>query len=118
MGHVGNYALRDRLGKRLVDFAEVSAAKGSATKEQFAASARTTRSPSESASVSKPRVVAAGYPGGYSRVRDYVRQVRPREPVEAAARPTTPEQAAEHRCPTLNRTPGTGDFSIGTFGEY
>ena len=30
-------------------------------------------------------VRAAGYPGGYSRVRDYVRAVRPREPVEAAA---------------------------------
>ena len=28
-------------------------------------------------------VRAAGYPGGYSRVRDYVRAVRPREPVEA-----------------------------------
>ena len=28
-------------------------------------------------------VRAAGYPGGYSRVRDYVRAVRPREPVES-----------------------------------
>ena len=58
-GHVGNYALRDRPGKRLVDFVEVFATKGSATKEQFAASARTTRSPSESARLSKPRVVAS-----------------------------------------------------------
>ena len=35
-------------------------------------------------------VRAAGYPGGHSRVRDYVRQVRPREPVEAAVRFETP----------------------------
>ena len=35
-------------------------------------------------------VRAAGYPGGYSRVRDYVRQVRPREPAEAAVRFETP----------------------------
>ena len=33
---------------------------------------------------------AAGYPGGYSRVRDYVRGVRPREAVEAAVRFETP----------------------------
>ena len=33
---------------------------------------------------------AAGYPGGYSRVRDYVRAVRPREPVEAVVRFETP----------------------------
>ena len=42
-----------------MDFVEVSVTKGSATKEQFAASARTTRSPSESARLSKPRVVAS-----------------------------------------------------------
>ena len=35
-------------------------------------------------------VRAAGYPGGYSRVRDYVRAVRPREPVEAVVRFETP----------------------------
>ena len=35
-------------------------------------------------------VRAAGYPGGYARVRDYVRTVRPREPVEAPARFETP----------------------------
>ena len=33
---------------------------------------------------------AAGYHGGYSRVRDYVRAVRPREPVEAVVRFETP----------------------------
>ena len=31
-------------------------------------------------------VQAAGYRGGYSRVRDYVRAVRPRQPVEAVVR--------------------------------
>ena len=31
-------------------------------------------------------VRAAGYPGGYSRVRNYVHAVRPREPVEAVVR--------------------------------
>ena len=35
-------------------------------------------------------VRAAGYPGGYSRVRDYVRAVRPRESVEAVVRFETP----------------------------
>ena len=35
-------------------------------------------------------VRAAGYPGGYSRVRDEVRAVRPREPVEAVVRFETP----------------------------
>ena len=35
-------------------------------------------------------VWAAGYPGGYSRVRDYVRAVRPREPTEAVMRFETP----------------------------
>ena len=35
-------------------------------------------------------VRAAGSPGGYSRVRDYVRAVRPREPVEAVVRFETP----------------------------
>ena len=35
-------------------------------------------------------VRAAGYPGGYARVRDYVRTVRPREPVEAPVRFETP----------------------------
>ena len=35
-------------------------------------------------------VRAAGYPGGDSRVRDYVRAVRPREPVEAVVRFETP----------------------------
>ena len=36
-------------------------------------------------------VRAAGYPGGYSRVRDDVRAVRPREPVEAVVRFETPD---------------------------
>ena len=35
-------------------------------------------------------VRAAGYPGSYSRVRDYVRQVRPREPAEVVVRFETP----------------------------
>ena len=35
-------------------------------------------------------VRAAGYPGGYSRVRDYVRAVHPREPVEVVVRFETP----------------------------
>ena len=35
-------------------------------------------------------VRAAGYPGGYDRVRQYVRTVRPREPVEPAVRFETP----------------------------
>ena len=35
-------------------------------------------------------VRAAGYTGGYVRVRDYVRAVRPREPVEAVVRFETP----------------------------
>ena len=35
-------------------------------------------------------VRAAGYPGGYSRVRDYVRAVRPREVVEPVVRFETP----------------------------
>ena len=35
-------------------------------------------------------VCAAGYDGGYSRVRDYVREVRPREPLEAPVRFETP----------------------------
>ena len=35
-------------------------------------------------------VRAAGYPGGYSRVRDYVRTVRPREVVEPVVRFETP----------------------------
>ena len=35
-------------------------------------------------------VRAAGYPGGYECVRDYVSTVRPREPVEAAVRFETP----------------------------
>ena len=35
-------------------------------------------------------VRAAGYTGGYGRVRDYVRAVRPREPVEAVVRFETP----------------------------
>lgn len=33
---------------------------------------------------------AAGYPGGYSQVRDYVRQVRPRPPAEPVVRFETP----------------------------
>ena len=35
-------------------------------------------------------VRAAGYPGGYSRVRDYVREVRPREPADPVVRFETP----------------------------
>ena len=35
-------------------------------------------------------VCAAGYPGGYSRVNDYVRATRPREPVDAPVRFETP----------------------------
>ena len=35
-------------------------------------------------------VRTAGYPGGYSRVRDYVREVRPREPTEPVVRFETP----------------------------
>ncbi len=35
-------------------------------------------------------VRAAGYPGGYKRVQDYVRTMRPREPVEAPVRFETP----------------------------
>ena len=35
-------------------------------------------------------VRAAGYEGGYSRVRDYVREARPREPAEPAVRFETP----------------------------
>ena len=35
-------------------------------------------------------VRAAGHSGGHSRVRDYVREVRPRDPVEVAARFETP----------------------------
>ena len=35
-------------------------------------------------------VRAAGYPGGYGRVRDYVLSTRPREPVEAPVRFETP----------------------------
>ena len=35
-------------------------------------------------------VRSAGYPGSYSRVRDYVRTVRPREPVEPVVRFETP----------------------------
>ena len=35
-------------------------------------------------------VRAAGYPGGYGRVRDYVLATRPREPVEATVRFETP----------------------------
>ena len=35
-------------------------------------------------------VRAAGYPGGYGRVRDYVLETRPREPVEAPVRFETP----------------------------
>ena len=35
-------------------------------------------------------VRAAGYAGGYGRVRDYVRQVRPREPAEPVVRYETP----------------------------
>ena len=35
-------------------------------------------------------VRAAGYPGGYTRVYDYVRTVRPREPVEPVVRFETP----------------------------
>ena len=35
-------------------------------------------------------VRAAGYPGGYGRVRDYVLATRPREPVEAPVRFETP----------------------------
>ena len=35
-------------------------------------------------------VRAAGYEGGYSRVRDYVREVRPREPQEPVVRFETP----------------------------
>ncbi len=35
-------------------------------------------------------VRAAGYPGGYKRVLDYVRATRPREPVEAPVRFETP----------------------------
>ena len=35
-------------------------------------------------------VRAAGYPGGYSRVRDYVCAVRPREPTESVVRFETP----------------------------
>ena len=39
-------------------------------------------------------VRAAGYPGGYSRVRDYVRAVRPREPTESVVRFETPAATA------------------------
>ena len=35
-------------------------------------------------------VRAAGYEGGYSRVRDYVHEVRPREPAKPAVRFETP----------------------------
>ena len=48
-------------------------------------------------------VRAAGYPGGYSRVRDYVRAVRPREPVEAVTRGRR-QPATE---PTRRRVPDT-----------
>ena len=47
-------------------------------------------------------VRAAGYPGGYERVRDYVSTVRPREPVAAAVRFETP---AGHQ----------GQVDVGTF---
>ena len=42
------------------------------------------------ASVRRDEVRAAGNRGGYSRVRDYVRAVRPRQPVEAVVRFETP----------------------------
>ena len=38
-------------------------------------------------------VRAAGYPGGYSRVRDYVREVRPREPTDAVVPAPAPGPA-------------------------
>ena len=40
-------------------------------------------------------VRAAGYPGGYSRVRDYVREVRPGEPLDPVVRfETAPDSSA------------------------
>ncbi len=41
-------------------------------------------------------VRAVGYPGSYSRVNDYVRATRPREPVEALVRFETPAGRQGH----------------------
>ena len=52
-------------------------------------------------------VRAAGYAGGYGRVRDYVREVRPREPTEAVVRYETPPghqrgwTSGRSRCPGI-----------------
>ena len=72
--------------------------------------ARLEEFPSLSAKRLFDEVRAAGYPGGYSRVRDYVRAVRPREPVEAVVRFETPagrqgqvDFADVSRCPGAAR---------------
>ena len=51
---------------------------------------RLTQYPQLSAKRLFDEVRSAGYPGSYSRVRDYVRTVRPREPVEPVVRFETP----------------------------
>ena len=51
---------------------------------------RLTQYPQLSAKRLFDEVRAAGYPGSYSRVRDYVRTVRPRRPTEAVVRFETP----------------------------
>jgi len=51
---------------------------------------RLTQYPQLSAQRLFDEVRAAGYPGSYSRVRDYVRTVRPRAPTEAVVRFETP----------------------------
>lgn len=51
---------------------------------------RLTQYPQLSAKRLFDEVRAAGYPGSYSRVRDYVRTVRPRAPTEAVVRFETP----------------------------
>ena len=51
---------------------------------------RLTQYPQLSAKRLFDEVCAAGYPGSYSRVRDYVRTVRPRSPTEAVVRFETP----------------------------
>ena len=51
-------------------------------------------------------VCAAGYPGCYSRVNDYVRATRPREPVESLVRFETPGwTSVRSRCPGAGAMP-------------
>ena len=52
-------------------------------------------------------VHAAGYPGGYSRVRDYVGAVRPRQPVDSVVRFETPRCRQGHAASprVVGRTP-------------